>query len=78
MNSKKITVILVDDHAIVRAGFRLLLATEENIEVIAEAERAIMEKFIKWCHRGPITARLDHVEIIELPIDEVLTTFEIK
>ncbi len=39
MNSKKITVILVDDHAIVRAGFRLLLATEENIEVIAEAER---------------------------------------
>ena len=39
MKTKKITVILVDDHAIVRAGFRLLLATEENIEVIAEAER---------------------------------------
>ncbi|MDD5228518.1 MAG: response regulator transcription factor [Methylococcales bacterium] len=39
MNTKKITVILVDDHAIVRAGFRLLLATEETIEVIAEAER---------------------------------------
>lgn len=36
---KKITVILVDDHAIVRAGFRLLLATEETIDVIAEAER---------------------------------------
>jgi two-component system invasion response regulator UvrY len=39
MNAKKITVILVDDHAVVRAGFRLLLATEENIDVIAEAER---------------------------------------
>ncbi len=39
MNAKKITVILVDDHAVVRAGFRLLLATEESIEVIAEAER---------------------------------------
>lgn len=39
MNTKKITVILVDDHAIIRAGFRLLLATEANIEVIAEAER---------------------------------------
>ncbi len=49
-----------------------------RVEIIAEAERAIMEKFIKWCHRGPITARVDHVEIIELPIDEVLTTFEIK
>ena len=39
MNTEKITVILVDDHAIIRTGFRLLLATEENIEVIAEAER---------------------------------------
>lgn len=39
MNTQKTTVILVDDHAVVRAGFRLLLATEENIEVIAEAEK---------------------------------------
>lgn len=35
----KIKVILVDDHAVVRAGFRLLLATADDIEVIAEAER---------------------------------------
>lgn len=35
----KIKVILVDDHAVVRAGFRLLLETSETIEVIAEAER---------------------------------------
>jgi two-component system, NarL family, invasion response regulator UvrY len=39
MNTAKITVILVDDHAIVRAGFRLLLATESDIDVIAEASR---------------------------------------
>ena len=38
MNSK-IKVILVDDHAVVRAGFRMLLSTNECIEVIAEAER---------------------------------------
>lgn len=36
----KIKVLLVDDHAVVRAGFRLLLASDENITVIAEAERA--------------------------------------
>jgi DNA-binding NarL/FixJ family response regulator len=36
---KKISVILVDDHAVVRAGFRLLLSSEPSIEVIAEAER---------------------------------------
>jgi DNA-binding NarL/FixJ family response regulator len=36
----KIKVLLVDDHAVVRAGFRLLLSSAENITVIAEAERA--------------------------------------
>ena len=35
----RIKVILVDDHAVVRAGFRMLLATDDTIEVIAEAER---------------------------------------
>jgi DNA-binding NarL/FixJ family response regulator len=34
-----INIILVDDHAIVRAGFQMLLATESTINVIAEAER---------------------------------------
>jgi DNA-binding NarL/FixJ family response regulator len=34
-----IRIILVDDHAVVRAGFRLLLAAEGNIDVIAECER---------------------------------------
>jgi acylphosphatase len=49
-----------------------------RVEIIAEAEQAIMEKFIKWCHKGPITARVDHVELIELPVEEPLTTFVIK
>jgi DNA-binding NarL/FixJ family response regulator len=35
----KIQVILVDDHAVVRAGFRMLLSTSESIDVIAEADR---------------------------------------
>lgn len=37
--NKKITVMLVDDHAVVRAGFRLLLSQSRQVEVIAEAER---------------------------------------
>ena len=37
--SLKIKIILVDDHAVVRAGFRMLLATSEDIEVIGEASR---------------------------------------
>lgn len=35
----RIKVILVDDHTVVRSGFRMLLSTGDTIEVIAEAER---------------------------------------
>lgn len=35
---KKITVLLVDDHTVVRQGLRVLLKNEEDIEVIGEAE----------------------------------------
>jgi acylphosphatase len=49
-----------------------------RVEIIAEASGIAIEKFIKWCHKGPITARVDQVEIIELQPDEVLTSFEIK
>jgi len=49
-----------------------------RVEIIAEAEYAIIELFIEWCHKGPITARVDHVEITELQADELLTSFEIK
>ena len=38
--SKKITVMLVDDHAVVRFGFRMLLEATEDIQVAAEAESA--------------------------------------
>ena len=32
-----ISVVLVDDHAVVRSGIRLLLDRQEDIEVIGEA-----------------------------------------
>src|ERR1700694_1286642 len=35
---KKIGVLLVDDHTVVRQGLRALLAAEGDIEVISEAE----------------------------------------
>jgi DNA-binding NarL/FixJ family response regulator len=34
-----IKVILVDDHAVVRAGFRMLLSAEAGMDLIAEADR---------------------------------------
>jgi|SRR5215218_3860499 len=35
--SEPITVVLADDHAVVRAGLRLLLAAEDEIDVVCEA-----------------------------------------
>src|SRR5215204_2926080 len=35
---KKIGVLLVDDHTVVRQGLRALLKSEEDIEVVGEAE----------------------------------------
>lgn len=37
--NRKITVLLVDDHAVVRAGYRLLLGQSGQIETVREAER---------------------------------------
>jgi len=39
-SSKKITVLLVDDHAVVREGYRRLLEKRGNIVVVGEAENA--------------------------------------
>ena len=33
----KISVLLVDDHSLVRRGFRRILEDEKDIEVVAEA-----------------------------------------
>jgi DNA-binding NarL/FixJ family response regulator len=35
---KKISVLLVDDHTVIRQGLRALLAAEEDLEVVGEAE----------------------------------------
>ena len=49
-----------------------------QVEIVAEAEEAILEKFILWCHKGPITARVDQVLVTSLVVDEVFTGFEIR
>lgn len=35
---KKIRILIVDDHAVVRTGIRLLLNTQDDMEVVGEAE----------------------------------------
>jgi len=38
MRANRVRVLLVDDHAVVRAGYRLLLQNAPEIEVVAEAD----------------------------------------
>jgi two-component system invasion response regulator UvrY len=38
MRASRVRVLLVDDHAVVRAGYRLLLQNAPEIEVVAEAD----------------------------------------
>ena len=38
MANAMVRVMLVDDHAVVRMGFKLLLEGAEDISVVAEAE----------------------------------------
>jgi acylphosphatase len=46
-----------------------------HVEIIAEADDATLEKFIRWCHKGPITARVDSVNVSDLESKEPLTAF---
>lgn len=41
MNGERIRVLLVDDHAMLRAGFRTILATQTDIEVVGEASTGV-------------------------------------
>lgn len=41
MSGKRVRVLLVDDHAVVREGYRTLLEKHEGLIVVAEAENAV-------------------------------------
>ena len=54
-----IRVLIVDDHAVVRSGLRLLLEREEDIEVVAEAGNA---------EEGIRAARLEKPDVVLLDV----------
>jgi DNA-binding NarL/FixJ family response regulator len=54
----KIRVLVADDQSMVRAGFRMLLASEEDIEVVAEASNGL-EAVDKATRFGPTVVLMD-------------------
>lgn len=48
-----------------------------HVVIIAQAEAEKLEPFIKWCHKGPITARVDQVDLHDVPNADLYASFEI-
>jgi acylphosphatase len=49
-----------------------------RVEVVAAGPKEAVEKLILWCRKGPITARVDHVETEELASIDLPAGFEIR
>jgi acylphosphatase len=48
-----------------------------RVEIYAEADPLMIEKFIQWCRKGPVTARVDHIEVTELEPEFSHNSFDI-
>lgn len=48
-----------------------------RVEIFAQADQEKMEPFLKWCHKGPITARVDKVDFEEQANENEFKSFEI-
>ncbi len=54
----KTTIMLVDDHAVVRAGFRLMLEATDDLQVIAEADSG-ESAYVKYIEFEPWVVVMD-------------------
>jgi DNA-binding NarL/FixJ family response regulator len=85
-----IRVLLCDDQALVRGGFRMILEAREDIEVVGEAEDGAQALELTWRHRPDVILmdvrmpRLDGVEATRRLVEAgaegrvlILTTFDL-
>lgn len=49
-----------------------------RVEVLAVGPGEAVEKLIKWCHKGPITAKVERVVTEEVALNDIPTEFEIR
>jgi DNA-binding NarL/FixJ family response regulator len=85
-----IRVLLCDDQALVRGGFRMILEAREDIDVVGEAEDGAQALELTWRHRPDVILmdvrmpRLDGVEATRRLVEAgaegrvlILTTFDL-
>lgn len=48
-----------------------------SVEIIACADHEKLDNLIDWCHKGPISAKVSQVNVVDYPSTEDFTCFEI-
>ena len=62
-----ITILLAEDHTIVREGLKKLMATEADIEVVGEAKTLVLEiAFVEGMQSRLVNRDLPVVELLKL------------
>ena len=51
--------------------------SDGSVEIMAQGEKKNVDKFIKWCKKGPPFARVEKVEVEKQENLEVFEVFEI-
>ena len=69
MSPATIRVFVADDQALVRSGFRMLIDSEDDLEVVGEAPNGAeaVDALTIWAHQGPPQARVDHLHFQDAP-----------
>lgn len=49
-----------------------------RVEALAEGPAADVERFITWCRRGPMFAKVDQVDVSDDASAEVFSRFEVR
>ena len=49
-----------------------------RVEAVFQGPEEAVERILKWCHRGSPMSRVEHVEVLEEPIDKRLVGFTIR
>jgi acylphosphatase len=48
-----------------------------SVTIVAEGEEDKLNKFLEWCHQGPLWARVHHLDMQEQPVMNY-KSFDIK